>query len=231
MLNASKTDGDFPKSLAETIARHDDEQTNVTRLRANRVGTIDCQPLPLGKDLSPFSRVYEGMNPQLGKWAHLPVDVAPLMSYALARPLFLVHASAYRAGRNERQLNDETAPRNYTARPTGAVKFMQGLSVIWELSASEVTALLGFEDSQVRIVKNILSGHTSLAGQDAKARVSVLFDIRKRLAALLQSDEVERRWLRENRDLLDDRSALELMTRSFEGLLEARDYIFHISRQ
>ena len=108
---------------------------------------------------------------------------------------------------------------------------MQGLSVIWELSASEVTALLGFEGSQVRIVKNILSGHTSLAGQDAKARVSVLFDIRKKLAALLQSDEVERRWLREHRDLLNDRSALELMTGSFEGLLEARDYICHISKQ
>lgn len=155
-------------------------------------------------------------------------DAQPLKA-SPAHPVFFVFTSKYES--RSWQLNEEPDQASYTARLTGSVKFIKALVDIWALSSRDVTSLLGLEESKLPVVKNILRGVTSLSGKDSKGRVSVLFDIRKTLATLLQNVDVERRWIRENRNLLGDKSPLQLMTGSFEELLEARDFIFHIARR
>ena len=100
----------------------------------------------------------------------------------------------------------------------------------WKLSEAEIAALLGFESNQVTLVKNILRGSTTLPGRDAKDRISVLFEMRKTLSGLFRDEEVERRWLREEKDLLDGKSPMnQMLSGSFENLLWVRDYISHVA--
>ena len=118
----------------------------------------------------------------------------------------------------------------YSGRLTGPVKFVVRLMSTWDLPAAEITTLLGFESNQVTLVKNILRGSTTLPGRDAKDRISVLFEMRKTLSGLFRDEEVERRWLREEKDLLDGKSPMnQMLSGSFENLLWVRDYISHVA--
>lgn len=129
------------------------------------------------------------------------------------------------------QQNLPRAPGSpFVARLTGPVKFLKKLLESWCLSELEVTSILGLEPSQIGTVRNILHGTSSLRGKDIKERISVLFDIRKTLDALLRDESVERGWLREGKDLLQGKAPMDLMLGgSFEDLLLVRDFVFHVA--
>lgn len=126
------------------------------------------------------------------------------------------------------RLHAQVSP--FVGRLTGPVKFLKKLLESWSLSEQEATALLGFERKQTDIVRNILRGTSSLPNKDVKERINVLFDIRKTLDALLRDENVEREWLREEKDLLQGRTPMDLMLKgSFEDLLLVRDFVFHVA--
>ena len=178
-----------------------------------------------------FERNSQSLQFRIGGFARIPTLQAPRNvieinsladSYYLnvvRKPLPII-ASASEVG----------LVRPYSGRLTGPVKFANRLMSTWKLSEAEIAALLGFESNQVVLVKNILRGLTTLPGRDAKDRISVLFEMRKTLSGLFRDEEVERRWLREEKDLLDGKSPMnQILSGSFENLLWVRDYISDVA--
>ena len=111
-------------------------------------------------------------------------------------------------------------------RITGPVQFVNHLLATWDLKPKAACILLGFEPSRVAHVNDVLQGYQTLAGRDAKDRISHLFQIRKLLSALFQDEAVENEWLREPRDVLKGKTPMDLLLEgSMENLLLVREYV------
>lgn len=96
-------------------------------------------------------------------------------------------------------------------RLTGPVKFMRKLMSDWHLQETEIALLLGFDEADRLHVTNILSGHSSLRGRDAKDRIVALLQMRRSLSSLFRDVSTENDWLREPQEDLDGESPLDCM--------------------
>ena len=113
-------------------------------------------------------------------------------------------------------------------RLTGPVKFFAKLLEVWGLDNNDGAKLLGYED--VRFVRDLLSGASSLRTKDVKDRVRYLFEIDAALGQLFRDEAVERNWLREPRPELDGYSPLDILLEgSMEKLLLVKQYVERIS--
>ena len=87
-------------------------------------------------------------------------------------------------------------------------------------------SLPGFEDSDRHYVRNLLNGHTALAGRDVEDWVICLLQIRKTLSALFLNEEVENEWVKEKHAMLNNIAPMELMLEgTMENLLLVRGYV------
>ena len=114
----------------------------------------------------------------------------------------------------------------YRGRITGPVQFVNQLLATWDLEPESACILLGFKPSQFTYVNNVLQGHETLRGRDAKDRIVHLIQIRILLSALFRDEAVENEWLREPRDALKGKTPMELLLEgSMEKLLLVREYV------
>ena len=96
----------------------------------------------------------------------------------------------------------------------------------WQLPISGACALLGYGLQEQEAVQSILSGATGLRSRDARDRVASLVRIRTLLSGLFRSVEKENEWLREPKELLGNKSPLDLMLEgSMEKLLTVRQFV------
>lgn len=119
------------------------------------------------------------------------------------------------------------ARRPFPTRITGPVRFIGNLLRTWRLERRASAALLGFEQTDLPYVYDVLDGRHALpAGRDIKDRIAYLFQIRRTLSGLFRDEEVENDWLREEHSLLEDQSPLTLMLEgSMENLLLVKEYV------
>ncbi len=130
-----------------------------------------------------------------------------------------------RGGQAEPQLTILVGLRG---RLTGPVEFFAKLLEVWGLDNNDGAKLLGYED--VRFVRDLLSGASSLRTKDVKDRVRYLFEIDAALGQLFRDEAVERDWLREPRPELDGYSPLDILLEgSMEKLLLVKQYVERIS--
>ncbi len=129
-----------------------------------------------------------------------------------------------------RRMPEETRSAFAPDRLTGPVQFIRKLAELWDLNTADLTAVLGFERDEERIVEGLLAGRTSLRGRDQKDRITALFRIRSLLSGLLRNPDAERTWLRTARKEFEGKSPLDLLREgSMEGLLMLRQYVEHLS--
>jgi hypothetical protein len=111
-------------------------------------------------------------------------------------------------------------------RLTGPAQFLVQLLDFWQLPISGACALLGYDLQEQEAVQSILSGATGLRSRDARDRVASLVKIRTLLSGLFRSVEKENEWLREPKELLGNKSPLDLMLEgSMEKLLTVRQFV------
>jgi len=118
----------------------------------------------------------------------------------------------------------------YIGRITGPIRFINHLLATWHLEPESAPLLLGFEPSESAYVNDVLRGHTTLKGRDAKDRIAYLFRIRTLLSSLFRDEAVENEWLREPRDVLKGKTPMELLLDgSMENLLLVREYVEYVT--
>ncbi len=168
-----------------------------------------------------------------------PASAAKASPYTDARPPFLPDRFGLSMIPSDVGLLSSTESRKASAsaawpekafpfrgRITGPVKFINQLLATWHLEPGSACALLGFEPSDSRSINDVLQGHVTLRGRDAKDRIAHLFQIRKLLSALFRDEAVENEWLREPRDMLKGKTPMELLLEgSMENLLLVREYV------
>lgn len=111
-------------------------------------------------------------------------------------------------------------------RLTGPAQFLVQLLDLWQLPISDACVLLGYDLQEREAVQLILSGATGLRSRDARDRVASLVRIRTLLSGLFRSVEKENEWLREPKELLGNKSPLDLMLEgSMEKLLTVRQFV------
>lgn len=76
-------------------------------------------------------------------------------------------------------------------RITGPVRFVSKLLEDWRLDDRATCALLGFEESDVQYVQDLLSGRISLRGRDVRHRIALLLQVRETLDGLFRNLDVE----------------------------------------
>lgn len=118
-----------------------------------------------------------------------------------------------------------STPLSGTDGLPGPVQFTLKLLGFWRLGREDATRLLGFEDTEAKLVSHVLAGQARFPGRDARDRIAHLLHIRSTLSALFRDLDVENEWLREPHTLLGGQSPLALMLGgSMEDLLLVRDY-------
>ena len=121
---------------------------------------------------------------------------------------------------------ESTTTPPYHGRITGPVQFVNQLLATWHLKPESACVLLGFESSRFSYVNDVLQGHETLTGRDAKDRIAHLFQIRKLLSALFRDEAVENEWLTEPHDTLNGKKPMDLLLEgSMENLLLVREYV------
>ena len=135
-----------------------------------------------------------------------------------------------------RRRPSQAAPRSPSGtsgrgkRPSGPVQFFALLLKTWRLDRPAAAALLGFEPAEPGRVDRLLQGQETLAGRDARDRIAHLFEVRKTLAGLFRSEDVENAWLREPHAGLGQRSPMELLREgTMENLLVVRDHVLTVA--
>ncbi|MGQ0664734.1 MAG: antitoxin Xre/MbcA/ParS toxin-binding domain-containing protein, partial [Pseudomonadota bacterium] len=113
-------------------------------------------------------------------------------------------------------------------RVSGPVQVLAKLKTSWDLSEAELAILLGFED--VRLVRDLLSGVTSLRGPDMKARFRYLFWIYEALFQLFEDEATERAWLRKSAPGLEGKSPIQVMLQGeIEDLLTVKQFVEYVA--
>ena len=125
----------------------------------------------------------------------------------------------------------DSGERKSFVHVSGPVQFLLKLLEFWNLDWSDAVGLLGFDDSEVGQVVQILKGTVQPRGRKFRNRIRHLFVIRKTLLALFQDLQTENEWLREQHALLDDKSPMSLLlSGSEEDLLTIKEYVYAAAR-
>ena len=114
-------------------------------------------------------------------------------------------------------------------RVSGPIQFVLKLLESWHLNKDDAVPLLGFDQTDNKLVQAVLAGAIDLHDRDdrdVRDRIAHLFHIRATLSALFRNLDVENEWLREQHPLLDEREPLNLLLGgSMEDLLLVKEYV------
>lgn len=114
-------------------------------------------------------------------------------------------------------------------RTTGEIQFIKQLLRIWHLTEKDACVLMGFYETDLKHIQNILEGIVTLRGRDAKDRITNLFKIRRTLSSIFRDQNVENAWLREHQNVLEGQTPLQLLREgSMENLLRVRLLVEHM---
>jgi len=112
----------------------------------------------------------------------------------------------------------------------GLEEFFIKLVQFWNLTNDQAAALLGYSPQIASKVSRIMGGLAKLETVDERERVLNLFEIRKLLAGLFRSQEMENLWLRTPNAGLGGSSPMTvLLTRTFPSLLRIRQFVEHLA--
>ena len=109
-----------------------------------------------------------------------------------------------------------------------AQKFFCNIKKVWGLSYGDMAIMLGYGDgsSGKKYVKSLLDGKFMFHGHETKDRMADLLQIRRVLCSLFQNDAVERKWLNQSQEILDNKSPLNLMRGgAMKDLSLAREFV------
>lgn len=113
---------------------------------------------------------------------------------------------------------------------TGLEDFFQKLLTFWNLTDEQGAALVGYAPQGTSKVARVIGGLATFDTVDERDRVLHLYDIRKLLAGLFRSRELENRWLRTPNPGLDGNTPLNvLLTRTFPNLLKVKQFVEHLA--
>jgi hypothetical protein len=112
----------------------------------------------------------------------------------------------------------------------GLEELFEKMLSFWNLTADEGAALVGYAPQGASKIARIFAGLATFDSVDERDRILLLYDIRKLLAGLFRSRELENRWLRTPNPGLDGQSPLNvLLTRTFPNLLKVKQFIEHLA--
>lgn len=162
---------------------------------------------PMYKETSAFEhRLQRGQR--RGGW-HRPKELADYSTSSEASVVAIKKGAPYAPG-----------------RVTGPVQVFNNIINTWNVSQLEASQMLGFENTELAYVADILNGNITLRGRDPKDRIANLFVIRSSLASLFRNTKTENAWLREPQEELENHIPLDfLVDGAFEKLLRVRHLV------
>lgn len=122
----------------------------------------------------------------------------------------------------------EFQPATDNRQKVGEVQFFETLLSMWGLNEEQGAVLLGYEN--LSEIRDLLSGVAGIRSRDAKDRLRCLFRIRAALRTLFRDIEVEREWLREEKEDLEGESPLDLLLEgSMANVLRVTEFVEYVS--